>query len=63
MDGQKSGSVTLPENVSVTVGGRTFQGECPERLLCPEHKLRKPVETKKRSTAGKSGDKAANKID
>lgn len=58
MAGQQDGKVTLPENVSVTVGGRTFQGECPERLLCPEHKLRKPVETKKRSAAGKSGERA-----
>ena len=58
MAGQKDGAIKLPDNVSVTVGGRTFQGECPERLLCPEHKLRKPVETKKRSTAGKSGEKA-----
>lgn len=58
MTGQKDGAVKLPDNVSVTVGGRTFQGECPERLLVAEHKLRKPVETKKRSTASKTGDKA-----
>ena len=58
MPGQKDGAVTLPKNISVTVGGRTFQGECPERLLIPEHKLRKTVEKKKGSTAGKSGDKA-----
>lgn len=58
MSGQKDSKVTLPKNVSVTVGGRTFQGECPERLLCPEHKLRKPVEIKKRSGAGKTGEKA-----
>lgn len=58
MNGQKDGAVKLPKNVSVTVGGRTFQGECPERLLVAEHKLRKPVEIKKRSPAGRSGDKA-----
>ncbi len=57
MAAQKDGSVKLPDNVSVTVGGRTFQGECPERLLVPEHKLRKVVEKKKGSTAVKSGDK------
>ncbi len=58
MAGQEDGKVTLPKNISVTVGGRTFQGECPERLLVPEHKLRKVVEKKKGSIAGKSGDKA-----
>ena len=58
MAAQKDGSVKLPDNVSVTVGGRTFQGECPERLLVPEHKLRKVVEKKKGSTVGKTGDKA-----
>ena len=58
MAGQEDGKVTLPKNFSVTVGGRTFQGECPERLLVPEHKLRKTVEKKKGSTAGKPGDKA-----
>ena len=58
MSGQKDNAVKLPDNVSVTVGGRTFQGECPERLLVPEHKLRKTVEKKKGSTAGKPGDKA-----
>ena len=58
MGGQKDSAVTLPKNISVTVGGRNFQGECPGRLLVPEHKLRKTVETKKRSAAGKTGDKA-----
>ena len=58
MAGQKDGAVKLPKKVSVTVGGRTFQDECPERLLVPEHKLRKTVEKKKGSIAGKSGDKA-----
>ena len=58
MSGQKDGAVKLPKNVSVTVGGRTFQGECPERLLIPEHKLRKVAEKKKGPTAGKSTDKA-----
>ena len=58
MPGQKEGAVTLPKNVSVTIGGRTFQGECPERLLVPEHKLRKTVERSKRATAGKTGEKA-----
>ena len=58
MAAQKDGSVKLPDNVSVSVGGRTFQGECPERLLVPEHKLRKVVEKKKGSTAGKPSDKA-----
>ena len=58
MSGQKEGAVKLPDNVSVTVGGRTFQGECPERLLVAEHKLRKTVEKKKGSAAGKSGEKA-----
>ena len=58
MSGQKDGPVKLPDNVSVTIGGRTFQGECPGRLLVPEHKLRKTVEKKSRSTAGKTGEKA-----
>jgi hypothetical protein len=58
MNGQKDGAVTLPKNVSVTIGGRTFQGECPERLLVPEHKLRKTTEKKKGSVAGKSINKA-----
>ncbi len=58
MAGQEDGKVTLPKNVSVTIGGRTFQGECPERLLVPEHKLRKTVEKKKSLTAGKTGEKA-----
>jgi len=57
MNGQKEGSVKLPKNVSVVIGGRTFQGECPERLLVPEHKLRKTTEKKKGSIAGKSIDK------
>ena len=58
MSGQKEGSVRLPKNVSVIIGGRTFQGECPERLLVPEHKLRQVAEKKKGIAAGKSGDKA-----
>ena len=58
MAGQEDGKVTLPKNVSVTIGRRTFQGECPGSLLVPEHKLRKPVETKKRAAAGKTGEKA-----
>jgi hypothetical protein len=58
MGGHSDSAVKLPKNVSVTIGGRTFQGECPERLLVVEHKLRKPIEIKKRSTAGKSGEKA-----
>ena len=58
MAGQEDGKITLPKNISVTIGGRTFQGECPERLLVAEHKLRKPVEIKKRAAAGKTGEKA-----
>ena len=57
MIGQKEGGVTLPKNVSVTIGGRTFQGECPERLLVAEHKLRKISEKspeKKKSLAASS---------
>ncbi len=54
MGGQGDSAVTLPENVSVTIGGRTFQGECPGRLLVAEHKLRKIPEKspeKKKSLA------------
>ncbi len=58
MAGQEDGKITLPKNISVTIGGRTFQGECPGRLLVPEHKLRKTVEIKKRSAAVKTGEKA-----
>ena len=62
MGGQNDSAVTLPKNVSVIIGGRTFRGECPGRLIVPEHKLRKAVEIKKNSAAGKSVSKAADKV-
>ena len=58
MAGQSDSEITLPKNVSVTIGGRTFQGECPGRLLVAEHKLRKipekSPEKKKSLAAGSS---------
>ena len=60
MSGQGDSAVTLPKNVSVTIGGRTFQGECPGRLLVAEHKLRKipekSSEKKKASTGSSKSD-------
>ena len=56
MAGQSDSAVTLPENVSVTIGGRTFQGVCPGRLLVAEHKLRKAPEKKKSSAASSKAD-------
>ena len=53
-------TVKLPKGVSVTVGGRTFRGECPERLVAPEHKLRKTVEMKKTSSGGKGSSKGTD---
>lgn len=38
-------NVTLPEGVSVIVGGRTYRGECPERF-CPPKFFEKSVEKK-----------------
>lgn len=49
--------VVLPKGVSITVGGRTFRGECPERLLVPEHKLRGTAEKKKASSGSKTSVK------
>ena len=57
MSGQGEGVVKLPKGVSVTVGQKTFRGECPERLLPPEHKLRKVTERKKTLT-----DKSTTKV-
>lgn len=44
-------NVILPEGVSVTVGGRTYRGECPERFCPPKFILiradkEKPIEKK-----------------
>ena len=58
MAGQEDGAFKLPDNVSLTIGEKTFQGECPERLISSEHKLRKTVETKKPSPGNKPSSKA-----
>lgn len=44
-------NVILPEGVSVTVGGRTYRGECPEKFCPPKFLLikadkEKPAEKK-----------------
>lgn len=52
MSGQSETTVKLPEGVSVTVGGKTYRGKCPDRVLAPEHKLRQ-VSEKKKPSAGK----------
>ena len=56
--GQEESAVKLKKGVSVTVGAKTYRGECPGRLLPAEHKLRKVTETKRGSTA-----KASSKAD
>lgn len=44
-------NVILPEGVSVTVGGHTYRGECPEKFCPPKFLLieaenKKPAEKK-----------------
>lgn len=39
-------NVILPEGVSVTVGGHTYRGECPEKF-CPPKFLEKKSSEKK----------------
>lgn len=49
-----SNLVKLPPGVSVTVGGRTFRGECPENFYPQKHRAAKP-EVKKPKEDGKKG--------
>ena len=53
MSGQGEPTVRLPEGVSVTVGGKTYRGKCPDRVLASEHKLRQISEKKKPSGGSK----------
>lgn len=64
MSDQSEATIKLPPNVSVTLKGKTYRGECPDRVLVPEHKLRGAGAGAKKKAlttgaAGKTGEKSA----
>ena len=51
MSGHAEPVVKLPKGVSVTIAGKTYRGECPDRLIPSEHKLRSVTEVKKKTSS------------
>jgi len=49
-----SADIILPKGVSVTVGGKTFRGQCPEKFCPAKYRTSKP-EPKKAKEDGKKG--------
>jgi len=53
----QEGLIELPKNVSITVGGKTFRGECPERFCPSKHRTAKPESKPETRKAKESGSK------